>query len=1210
MSDNINVTPGTGATIAAESLSGALVQRIKMVLGNTDVDNGDISATNPMPITGSITATNLSIGATGSAVPADATMIGGTDGTNLRAFSVSSSGVLNVNGSSFTQPVSGSVVVSQSTGSNLHVAIDSLPSLPAGANTIGAVTQASGPWTQNLTQISGSAFVLGQATMAGSLPIAIASNQSAIPVTQSGTWSTGRTWTLASGTDSVSAVQSGTWTVQPGNTANTTPWLTTINQGGNSASVTGSNALKVDGSAVTQPVSGTVTANQGGAPWTVTGTGTAGTPAAGIITIQGNASGTPVPISGSITATNLSIGATGTTPPADATYVGGAVTTAAPSYTTGQMNALSLNLSGGLRVDGSGVTQPVSGTVTANAGTGNFTVVQSTASNLNANVSGTVTANQGGAPWSQNLTQISGSAITLGQTTMASSLPVTIASNQSALPVSQSGTWTVQPGNTANTTPWLVTVSTALPAGSNNIGSIANITGTVSLPTGASTSALQTSGNASLTTIAGTVLSQGSTTSGETGILQMGAVTTAAPSYTTGQTNPLSLTPVGALRVDGSAITQPVSGTVTANAGTGSFTVAQPTASNLNATVSIAAAQTLSTVTTVGAVTAITNALPAGSNVIGGVTQSGTWTVQQGTPPWTIQGDSASGSTAAGNPVQVGGVFNTTQPTVTTGQSVAAQATSRGALIVSTGVDSFNINNITGTVPLPTGAATSANQTSIIGSSTGGTAATNSQLIGGIFDSTLPVLTNGQQAAIQLDSSGRIIPGFYPSQSNSGTIAGNGNILALGGLNGYQGITLAINGTWSSTLTLVGSNDGTNYFTVTVISLSNPAAGPQTTITTNGMYYAPVSYPNLELVSSAYVSGTVSCVATFHTLPTTISGSGTGTDLDKSISGTIAALNGTLVLPINGISTVNISISGTWSATLAFEGQSGDGIWNAIAASNPAGGDNVTTATTNNTYTVGVGGFTQVRVIATAYTSGTAAITMNGSSGDQQTLAVDANGNQQQVGDSAAGTADSGSNPVKIGGVYESTAQTLTSGQRGTLQLDPRSFLITTPVDGFKQTYSMSTTVALAATATDVVTIVGSATKTVRVLQIRVSGISTTAITTPVLLIKRSAANTGGTSTAMTQVPHDSNNAAATATGAAYTVNPTGLGAAVGTIRQDRLSFAVTGSVAENPLEWNLGNKPGQAIVLRGTAQVLAVNLNSTTVTGGSISVSIEWTEE
>jgi len=41
------------------------------------------------------------------------------------------------------------------------------------------------------------------------------------------------------GTFAVQAAQSGTWTVQPGNTANTTAW-------------------KVDGSAVTQPVSGTV----------------------------------------------------------------------------------------------------------------------------------------------------------------------------------------------------------------------------------------------------------------------------------------------------------------------------------------------------------------------------------------------------------------------------------------------------------------------------------------------------------------------------------------------------------------------------------------------------------------------------------------------------------------------------------------------------------------------------------------------------------------------------------------------------------------------------------------------------------------------------------------------------------------------------------------------------------------------------------------
>lgn len=48
----------------------------------------------------------------------------------------------------------------------------------------------------------------------------------------------GKLCTNATGGGGGGAVtQSGTWTVQPGNTANTTPWLTTINQGGNSAVV-------------------------------------------------------------------------------------------------------------------------------------------------------------------------------------------------------------------------------------------------------------------------------------------------------------------------------------------------------------------------------------------------------------------------------------------------------------------------------------------------------------------------------------------------------------------------------------------------------------------------------------------------------------------------------------------------------------------------------------------------------------------------------------------------------------------------------------------------------------------------------------------------------------------------------------------------------------------------------------------------------------
>ncbi len=71
------------------------------------------------------------------------------------------------------------------------------------------------------------------------------------------------------------------------------------------------------------------------------------------------------------------------------------------------------------------------------------------------------------------------------------------------------------------------------------------------LPTGASTSANQTTEIAALQLIDNLPVAQGSTTSGQSGVLIQGAVTTAAPSYTNAQTSPLSLTTAGELRVAG-----------------------------------------------------------------------------------------------------------------------------------------------------------------------------------------------------------------------------------------------------------------------------------------------------------------------------------------------------------------------------------------------------------------------------------------------------------------------------------------------------------------------------------------------------------------------------------------------------------------------------------------------------------------------------------
>lgn len=56
-----------------------------------------------------------------------------------------------------------------------------------------------------------------------------------------------------------------------------------------------------------------------------------------------------------------------------------------------------------------------------------------------------------------------------------------------------------------------------------------------------------------------------------------------------------------------------------------------------------------------------------------------------------VGGLAASGAGKAGNPVQIGGVFNTTQPTVTNGQAVEQQMSARGGQIVATGTDAFNV---------------------------------------------------------------------------------------------------------------------------------------------------------------------------------------------------------------------------------------------------------------------------------------------------------------------------------------------------------------------------------------------------------------------------------------------------------------------------------------------------------------------------------------
>lgn len=173
--------------------------------------------------------------------------------------------------------------------------------------------------------------------------------------------------------------------------------------------------------------------------------------------------------------------------------------------------------------------------------------------------------------------------------------------------------------------------------------------------------------------------------------------------------------------------------------------------------------------------------------------------------------------------------------------------------------------------------------------------------------------------------------------------------------------------------------------------------------------------------------------------------------------------------------------------------------------------------------------------------------------------------------------------------------------------------------DSVVNTYSVTSIgIVPAATPTDIFCLTGSATRTVRVKQIRVTGTAGTAINITTYLMKHSVANTGGTaaSTEATGLPTfvqmDSTSAAQTATAAAYTANPT--------IDSTRQFFSAmthflpvtSTAVSAVPAYWNFDAPSSfSPLVLRGVAQQLCVNYNGVTApASGVVTVSMIFTEQ
>lgn len=349
-----------------------------------------------------------------------------------------------------------------------------------------------------------------------------------------------------------------------------------------------------------------------------------------------------------------------------------------------------------------------------------------------------------------------------------------------------------------------VNLATALPVGGNVIGgvtqsgawNIASITGSQTLPTGASTSALQ---SATQGTVGAGAAATASTLAG--GIYNSSPIT-----LTNGQGAALQTDANGYLKINvsaggGAGGTSSTFGAAFPSLGTaiggynGSNMVYLAADSSHNLQVNCA----------------------VGCSSSGGSSLADEGTFTQGTTSFTVVGGFYSASPVAltsgqGGAVQLtsdrqmyvnlGKVAGTTtsvgagvatgggvqrvveaQDTTTIAGSapgtagtpstnvVSVQGVASGTALGVTLSGTNNINAITGSQVLPTGASTSALQSAVQGPVGPGTAASNSLLMGGIYNSSPPSVTTGQQVALQTDSSGNVKISCQSGCSGSGGTA-------------------------------------------------------------------------------------------------------------------------------------------------------------------------------------------------------------------------------------------------------------------------------------------------------------------------------------------------------------------------------------------------------------------------------------------------------
>lgn len=188
-----------------------------------------------------------------------------------------------------------------------------------------------------------------------------------------------------------------------------------------------------------------------------------------------------------------------------------------------------------------------------------------------------------------------------------------------------------------------------------------------------------------------------------------------------------------------------------------------------------------------------------------------------------------------------------------------------------------------------------------------------------------------------------------------------------------------------------------------------------------------------------------------------------------------------------------------------------------------------------------------------------------------------------------------------------------------TLRIAPGAFpfnnSVASPIDGQKTSFSATWDNFASTAATDlfVLQVSSNSTKLIRVTRFYIQGVATAAASLRLVISRKTGfAYAGGTSVGAGATTYDQNGPAASAVASAYSVAPTTVPSTSNDLMAVRLNQSVPAGPA-TPLDLTWGNRPSQALILRGATNLqdaFVVRAPVAPGAGSVFSATIEWTEE